>query len=125
MFSGVDSRIMSSPRALIAWRTVSSLRPSSSSVNGLSNMPDYLSVCIDAHIFDIGEFLHAHSRPLPAKARLFRAAEGDGRAGDLGAVDSYHSELQQTGELGNARGTLRVQIGDQPGLGVVGLLKHI
>src|SRR5690606_6839250 len=129
MFSGVDRRIMSSPRALITCRTASSLRPSSSSVNGLSNIRDYLqprfSTGIGAHIFDIGEFLHAHSRSLAAKPRLLRAAEGDGGTGDLGTVDGHHAELQQTSETGNARRALRVQIGDQPGLGVVGLLQHV
>src|SRR5690606_4934392 len=40
-------------------------------------------------------------------------------------VDGHHAELQQTSETGNARRALRVQIGDQPGLGVVGLLQHV
>src|SRR5690606_9944349 len=58
---------------------------------------------VAADIFEVGIGFHAMARALAAESRLLDAAEGDRRAGDPGAVDGDHAELERRGEAGDAR----------------------
>ena len=85
-----------------------------------SNDSGLASAPVAADVFHLHEGLHAEAGALAAEAGLLEAAEGDRRAGDLGAVDRDHAELQRAGHAVDAARVLRVQVGDEAVLGGVG-----
>src|SRR3546814_16966772 len=101
-----------SPRANCArwvegWKKQS--RSQASSWSFLSIMSRFLSGPVATDVLHVGKSLDAEPRTLAPEAGLLHTAEGDRRAGHLGAVHRHHAELQRPAHAVDGRGIARVQ----------------
>src|SRR3546814_17822815 len=116
-------RALLSPRANYArwvygWKNRS--QSQASSLSFLSIISRFLSGPVATDVLHVGKSLDAEPRTLAPEAGLLHTAEGDRRAGHLGAVHRHHAELQRPAPAVDARGIARVPIGDEAVTGVVG-----
>src|SRR3546814_12435184 len=107
-------RALLSPRANYArwvygWKNRS--QSQASSLSFLSIISRFLSGPVATDVLHVGKSLDAEPRTLAPEAGLLHTAEGDRRAGHLGAVHRHHAELQRPAHAVDAPGIVRVQIG--------------